>query len=249
MNEAMSLASDALHHGDCLSLMKGIPDGSVDMVLCDLPYGTTACKWDAVIPFPSLWEAYRRVCKASAAIVLTANQPFTSFLITSNLDDFKYALVWAKTRNSHPFFAHVRPLPQHEDICVFSRAKTIYHPQMERAEAAFKVNVNTTGKLRGDEPGKQWQGESETRTERFPTSVLRISNPSREVGLHPTQKPVALMEYLIETYTDEGQLVLDNAMGSGTTCLAARNTGRRFIGIEKDEGYYRIARDRLGLNP
>ncbi len=215
------------------------------MVLCDLPYGTTACKWDSVIPFEPLWAAYRRVCKPRAAIVLTANQPFTSFLISSNLVDFRYSLVWAKTRNSHPFFAHVRPLPQHEDICVFAREKTIYHPQMEQAEMMFKVNVNTTGKLRGDEPGKQWKGESEVRNERFPTSVIRISNPSREVGLHPTQKPVALMEYLIKTYTNDGDLVLDNTMGSGTTCLAAKNLGRRYIGIEKDPIYFEIARKRV----
>ena len=181
--------------------------------------------------------------------MLTANQPFTSFLVASHLGGFKYSLVWAKTRNSHPFFAHVRPLPQHEDICVFCEGKHTYHPQMEAAETPFRVNVNTSGKLRGDEPGKQWQGDSEERTMRFPTSVIRVSNPSREVGLHPTQKPIALMEYLIKTYTNEGETVLDNTMGSGTTCLAARNTGRRFIGIEKDEGYYKVACERLGVQP
>jgi len=241
------LQPNNLYLGDCLDLMKDIPDGSIDMVLCDLPYGTTACKWDTVIPFEPLWSAYRRVCKPAAALVFTANQPFTSKLVMSNVQELKYCLVWEKTRNSHPFFAKIRPLPQHEDILVFGAAKT-YNPQMIKADKPFKRNTKTSGRLDGDKPGKRWDGTSTEATERYPHSVITISNPSLECGSHPTQKPLALMEYLIKTYTNPGDLVLDNCAGSGTTCLAARNLGRRFIGIEKDEGYYQIARKRLGLD-
>lgn len=230
--------------GDCLEKMKDIPDGSVDMILCDLPYGTTACKWDALIPFAPLWAEYRRVCKPNAAIVLTGSQPFTSALIMSNLQDFKYALVWAKTRNSHPFFAKIRPLPQHEDVLVFCRGKHIYNPQMEKSDKPYKINA-AAGKLRGDEALKKWEGESKVSNERCPTSVIRISNSSSEAGLHPTQKPVALMEYLVKTYTGEGQTVLDNCFGSCSTGVACLNTNRRFIGIERDPTYFEIGSKRI----
>ena len=231
-------------HGDCLELMKNIPDKSVDMVLCDLPYGTTKCKWDIRIPFDKLWELYYRICKEHAAIVLTANQPFTSQLVLSNISNFKYSLVWKKTRNSYPFFAKKRPLPQHEDILVFGRAKN-YNPQMIKSEKAFKRNSNAKGRLDGDKEGKKWDGISTDHFERYPTSVIDISNPSSECGLHPTQKPLALMEYLIKTYSNEWDLILDNCAGSGSTLVAAKNLNRQFIGIEKEKEYYDICLERL----
>jgi site-specific DNA-methyltransferase (adenine-specific) len=177
-------------------------------------------------------------------MIFTANQPFSSSLVGSNLQDFKYALVWAKTRNSHPFFAKIRPLPQHEDVLVFCRGKHIYNPQMEKSDKPYKINA-AAGKLRGDEALKKWEGESKVSNERCPTSVIRISNSSSEAGLHPTQKPVALMEYLIRTYTNEDQTVLDNTMGSGTTGVACISTNRHFIGIERDPTYFQIAKDRI----
>jgi site-specific DNA-methyltransferase (adenine-specific) len=237
-------ANCSLFLGDCLEMMKHIPDGSVDMVMCDLPYGTTACKWDSVIPLDALWAEYKRVCKPSAAIVLTTMQPFTSHLCLSNLDAFKYELIWHKTRNSHPFFANKRPLPQHENVLVFCCGQHTYNPQKIKSEKPHKIQV-AIGRTKGDEGGRKWEGETKTSNERFPNSVLQISNPSLEAGLHPTQKPVALMEYLIRTYTHAGETVLDNTMGSGTTGVACVNTGRRFIGIERDAEYFRVASERI----
>ena len=213
--------------GDCLELMREIPDGSIDMVLADLPYGTTSCKWDTVIPFEPLWAAYRRVCKKSAAIVLTASQPFTSALVLSNPDWFKYELVWHKERPSAPGVAKYRPLPQHETILVFGSGRTTYNPQMGRGEP-YRV-ASTAG---GKDHAFGFSGKPFVRVnsgERFPTSVLSVKTQRR--NSHPTQKPVALMEYLIRTYTNAGQTVLDNTMGSGTTGVACVNTGRRYIGI------------------
>ena len=227
--------------GDCLELMREIPDGSIDMVLADLPYGTTACKWDTVIPFEPLWAAYRRVCKKNAAIVLTASQPFTSALVMSNAKDFRYSLVWDKKGTTGFQTAKIMPLRRHEDIVVFYQAKPTYNPAMEvrgapRKKGGSKTDNGCYGELRSSESFNN---------EYYPTSVIEISNASK-VGLqHPTQKPVALMEYLIRTYTNPGELVLDNTMGSGTTGVACVNTGRRFIGIEKDEKFFKIAEGRI----
>lgn len=226
-----------LLHGDCLDLMQTLPDKSVDMVLCDLPYGTTACAWDAVIPFEDLWAQYRRVCRG--AIVLTASQPFTTALAASNLREFKYQWVWQKERPSNPQLAKLQPLKVHEDILVFAAGKAAYNPQglQEIPEADRKVHVpekNTLGHCKRKPYVQTHTG--------YPKSIL--SFPS-ERGLHPTQKPVALMEYLIRTYTNEDDTVLDNTMGSGTTGVACVNTGRRFIGIERDQGYFNIARERI----
>ena len=234
--------------GDCLERMKEIPDGSVDMVLCDPPYATTDISWDSMIDLPLMWKELRRVLKESGVSVFSCNQPFTSKLLLSNESWFKYELVWAKTRNSHPFFAKKRPLPQHETLLVFgNKGWGTYNPQMVKSEKDFVVNSNAKGRLSGDGSTKKWDGVSEKRSERYPTSVITISNPSKGVGLHPTQKPVALMEYLIKTYTQEGETVLDFVMGSGTTGVACKNTGRKFIGIEKDAGYFEIAKQRLGV--
>ncbi|MNQ43870.1 DNA adenine methyltransferase YhdJ [compost metagenome] len=232
-----------LMKGDCLEMMKLIPEGSVDMVLCDLPYGTTACKWDAVIPFADLWVEYKRVVKPGAAIVLTASQPFTSALVMSNTPWFKYQWVWAKKRPSNPMLAKVQCLKVHEDVLVFCDRKAPYFPQGV---------VETDGKPRGGvKPSKTELGfgkgvkadYKQTHTG-YPKSIIEFGTDNTK-NVHPTQKPVALMEYLIRTYTSEGDTVLDNTMGSGTTGVAAVNTGRKFIGIERDDKYFAIAQKRI----
>lgn len=234
-----------LLQGDCLELMKDIPDKSVDMILCDLPYGTTACKWDSVIPFNKLWCQYERVIKDAGAIVLTASQPFTSALIMSNIKMFKYSLVWLKTRPSNVFNAKKMFMKFHEDICVFYKSLPTYNPQMIIGKPYRKVQYSPD---RSDgiygKTGENKGYVSETNGERHPKTVIEISNPNHN-SLHPTQKPVALMEYLIKTYTNEGDLVLDNCMGSGTTGVACKNINRRFIGMELDDEYFRIAKERI----
>lgn len=232
-----------LYNGDCLEIMPTIPAGSIDAIITDLPYGTTRCKWDTIIPFKPMWKEVKRVLKPRGIFITTANQPFASAVIMSNVEYFKYELIWSKTRNTHPFFAKIRPLPSHESILIFGNPKT-YNPQKEKS-SDYKVN-NGFGKLRGDNKGDKWNGQSEIRNEKFPKSVIQISNPSIGNGnLHPTQKPVSLYEYLIKTYTNEGETVLDIAMGSGTTIEAAERTGRNSIGIEKDESIFQIATQRI----
>lgn len=232
--------------GDCLERMGEIPDGSVDMVLCDLPYGTTACKWDAVIPFEPLWAHYRRVTKPNAAIVLTASQPFTSLLVGSNLEAFRYAWVWDKV-NRHTGYGNVSfmPLKRHEDICVFvAGGKPTFNRQMGKgAPYVAKRSGAIAGVYEG---GGLHPQDGVNDGSRNPVSVLSVkADVKSEMGIHPTQKPVALMEYLIRTYTNEGDTVLDNTMGSGTTGVACANTGRKFIGIERDPTYFEIAKQRI----
>ena len=227
---------------DCLDAMCLIPDGSVDMVLCDLPYGTTACKWDSVIPFEPLWANYKRVIKSNGAIVLTASQPFTTALISSNMKDFRYSLVWEKEQATNFMQAHIQFGKSHEDVSVFYQKQPNYAPQMTKADTPSKSG----GKNKIETIGGGFIGgapKNEGSLERFPKSVLRFNRD--RTGLHPTQKPVALMEYLIRTYTNEGDTVLDNCMGSGTTGVACANTGRKFIGIERDLAYFRIAAARI----
>ena len=232
-----------LMQGDCLDRMKEIPDGSVDMILCDLPYGTTACKWDSVIPFEPLWEQYKRIAKKNAAIVLTASQPFTTALIASNMRDFRYCWVWDKVKPSSGLHAKQQPLRQHEDIVVFGTGNAKYNPQLEDAkERTDKPRAANNGEAFG---GKVVLRQHSNGGKKYPRSVLAISNANQHGRVHPTQKPVALMEYLIRTYTNEGDVVLDNCMGSGTTGVACVNTGRKFIGIEMDETYYNVAKDRI----
>ena len=229
-------------------MMKLIPDGSVDMIMADLPYGTTACKWDSVIPFAPLWERYRRVCKPNAAIVLTASQPFTTCLINSNFADFKYCWVWEKSISGDVFNAKNKPLKKHEDVCVFSTGTTAncsdrrmpYNPQGLVACQKKGRNKETVRAFFAPRPSHKAEYLQENTN--YPTSVLKFNN---DRGEHPTQKPVALMEYLIKTYTQEGQTVLDNTMGSGTTGVACQNTGRVFIGIERDPGILATASARI----
>lgn len=231
---------------DCLSWMsRNIRDKSVDMVLCDLPYGMTSNKWDSVIDLDMLWDEYRRVIKGTGVIVLTASQPFTSRLVSSNLGMFKHEWAWIKNRGSN-FANTVRePMKEHESVLVFANKKWIYNRQMqERAESGksrAKYTVEHTSKSKNyrDFEGREHHQISELRV---PSSWQKFNI---EVGLHPTQKPVALFEYLIKTYSNEGNLVLDNCAGSGTTGIACINTNRDYILIEKDLGYYNISKDRV----
>lgn len=235
-----------LFHGDCLEMMKLIPDASVDMILCDLPYGTTSCAWDSVIPLEDLWLEYKRVIKENGAIVLTAAQPFTTALISSNMGMFKYSMIWRKNKVTGFMQAKTKPLNTYEDIVVFGRFKLAaqyfngtYNPQGVVAAGKTEYsNARKADHITGDrKPGVAESGRG------YPKNVLDIA--SEENGVHPTQKPVALMEYLIRTYTNEGDTVLDNTMGSGTTGVACMNTSRRFIGIERLLEYFDGASARI----
>lgn len=246
----MDFKNENLHLmlGDCLERMKEIPDGSVDMILCDLPYGTTACKWDSVIPFDPLWTEYRRVTKKNAAIVLTASQPFTSVLGASNVKDLKYGWIWLKSRATGHLNAKKMPMKSFEDILVFYSKQPTYNPQ-GLVHSPRKVMNSKSDSLRGgDNKTSTVSGgiKFEEYTQEFtnyPRQHLEFASEGATV--HPTQKPVALMEYLIKTYTNEDEVVLDNTMGSGTTGVACKNLGRKFIGIEMDENYFNIAKERI----
>lgn len=235
-----------LVQGECLEAMREIPDASIDMVLCDLPYGTTACKWDTVIPFEPLWSEYRRVAKPNAAIVLTAAQPFTTALIQSNIQHFAYAWVWNKGVSASFVQAKRMPMRIHEDVLVFcANGKTPrYFPQMTQRDKAItyrghKAKPNEAIPLKDAAIGKVY-------TEKYPETILEFScRTAGDRGHHPTQKPVALMEYLIRTYTNQGDTVLDNTMGSGTTGVACLNTGRRFIGMERELSCFEVACQRV----
>ena len=238
--------------GDCLEKMKEIPDGSVDMILTDPPYGTTACKWDSIIPLEPMWEQLNRIIKPNGAIVMTASQPFTTKLISSNYKMFKYCWVWDKVSKTDVFNAKNKPLKQNEDICIFSKGTTAngsnrkmkYFPQGvmagNRKNSNNRVSAGYMGKARPSHKKEHvYHGSN------YPSSIVRFSNADRSNCVHPTQKPVALMEYLIKTYTNENETVLDFTMGSGTTGVACKNTKRNFIGIEKDEKYFKIAEERI----
>jgi site-specific DNA-methyltransferase (adenine-specific) len=245
MEEKVTIGNAELWHGDCLELMQSIHDGSVDMILCDLPYGTTACKWDSVIPFEPLWEQYRRIAKRNAAIVLTASQPFTTTLISSNIECFKYCWVWDKVRGVGFQIAKFRPMMRTEDVAVFGNGKgalATYNPQMVERDKIKKSKCYSSS---DSNPLAYNDGQEREYTHKYPSNVIEVSNASQKGKVHPTQKPVALMEYLIRTYTNEGETVLDNCMGSGTTGVACANTGRRFIGIEKEVKYFDTAYRRI----
>ena len=227
-----------LYNGDCLELMKEIPDKSIDMILADLPYGTTRNKWDEVLPFNALWKEYERIIKDNGAIVLHSQQPFTSKLIMSNLKIYKYSWVWSKSQVSGFLNAKKQPLREHEDICVFYKKQCTYNPQMTKG----KMQLKNTG---GDSSNyNKFEARPHYSDEYYPKTILDF--PLRRFkGGHPTQKPVELAEYLIKTYTNEGDTVLDNVMGSGTTGVACKNLNRNFIGIELDETYFNIAKERI----
>lgn len=234
-----------LYLGDCLDIMPTLPAASVDLILCDLPYGTTQNKWDSVIPLDRLWTEYWRIAKPNAAAVLTGQGLFTAKLIVSSVENYRYSLVWEKTRAGGFLNAGRMPLQAHEDICVFYRTTPAYNPQMRTGKPyAKKHGAGEDGKNYGsfDRAGRTTINDGT----RHPRSVFTVPN-SNEKSQHPTQKPVELMEYLIRTYTNEGDTVLDNCMGSGTTGVAALNCGRKFIGIERDPTYFEIAKNRIGV--
>ena len=237
-----------LMFGDCLERMKEIPDGSVDMILADPPYGTTACKWDTVIPFDAMWFELKRIIKPNGAIVMMASQPFTSALCASNFAGFKYCAVWDKKIPAGMSYARFRPMQQHEDIVVFSKdgGKLNYIPQVTQRDKPIKKGGNKFSEVAPITACKDGAVFKKEYTTKQPTTILQFAKVRRG-ALHPTQKPVELMEYLIKTYTQEGETVLDFVMGSGTTGVAAKNLNRKFIGIEKDAGYFEIARQRLGV--
>jgi len=230
-----------MHHGDCIELMRALPDASVDMVLCDLPYGTTQNKWDSALPLPRLWNEYKRVCRG--AIVLTAQTPFDKVLGASNLAMLRYEWVWEKTHPTGHLNAKRAPMKAHENVLVFYKKQPTYNPiktggHVRKTATKRKDETQTYGLQSFSELGYD-------STERYPRSVLKFASDKQRISLHPTQKPVALMEYLIRTYTNEGDTVLDNTMGSGTTGVACANTGRRFVGMEMDVGYFEIASKRV----
>jgi site-specific DNA-methyltransferase (adenine-specific) len=219
--------------------MHDIPDGSIDMILCDLPYGTTACSWDTIIPFEPLWSHYKRIIKPNGAIVLTASQPFTSKLVMSNLEWFKYEWIWEKYAISGHLNAKIMPLKKHENILVFCKGKTKYNPQMTKG-----IPYDVTYSTHSQNYGKQ---KDNVRTinngTRYPVSIQKMKHESDK--LHPTQKPVALFEYLIRTYTNEGDTVLDNCAGSGTTAIACIKTDRNYILIEQEQKYIDVIHKRI----
>ena len=228
-----------LYNGDCLEIMKNIADKSVDMILCDLPYGTTACKWDIIIPFDKLWEQYERIIKDNGAIVLTASQPFTTVLNQSNLKIFRYEWIWIKNNTTGFQLANKMPLKKHENISVFYKKLPTYNPQGLQA-------YGKTNKRGSAGNGGHLANECNQYIQQFtnyPTQLLEFAYDKDK--LHPTQKPVALFEYLIKTYTNDGETVLDNCMGSGTTGVACQHLNRNFIGIELDENYFNIAKQRI----
>jgi len=231
--------------GDCLEVMKEIPDKSIDMILCDLPYGTTACKWDTIIPFEPLWKEYERIIKPNGAIVLTASQPFTSALVMSNPKLFRYEWIWIKNRGSNFALANKMPIKEHESVLVFYKKLPTYNPiKQQRAESGKErvktiINPSTVSENYGGIVLQEGKIYDELR---FPSSWQKFNC---EVGLHPTQKPVALFEYIIKTYSNEGELILDNCAGSGTTGVACQNLNRNYILIEKEQEYIDIINQRL----
>ena len=242
----MDIEKYTLILGDCIEQMKNIPSNTIDMVLCDLPYGITHCKWDTIIPFDELWEQYDRICKENAAICLFGVEPFASKIRLSNLDDYRYDWIWEKTQGTGHLNAKKMPLRCHESICVFYKKLPTYNPiktyghKRKVATANHKRNSNT-----GEIYGKCDKFSDYDSTERYPRSVIKFASDKQKENYHSTQKPVALCQYLIKTYSNEGDLILDNTMGSGTTGVACLKENRRFIGIEKDAKYFDIATERL----
>ena len=234
-----------LWHGDCLELMNKIPDKSVDMVLCDLPFGTTKNEWDKPLPFDALWEQYNRIIKDNGAIVLFSQMPFTAELNMSNLKMFRYEWIWQKTKCTGFMNAKKMPMKSHENICVFYKKLPTYNPQGIQTGVQIKTGRSRKGNSRNY--GKTGCGNPEyiQTITGYPKDIICFSNPSNKGHLHSNQKPVALLEYLIKTYTNEGEVVLDNCMGSGSTGVACINTNRKFIGIELDEKYFEIACERV----
>lgn len=230
-----------LFEGDCLEVMKDIPDKSVDMILCDLPYGTTDCKWDVIIPFEPLWKEYNRIIKPDRCIALFGSEPFSTLLRMSNFKGYKYDWIWNKKLAGNGIVAHHQPLKIHELISIFN-AKNTYYPIKTKGKFRSKMTneIRTSEIHQGDYAAKTYQND-----EYYPVSIQEFTSANRNNRIHPTQKPVALFEYLICTYTQEGETILDNCAGSGTTAIACLNTNRNYILIEKDPTYVRLSRERI----
>lgn len=234
--------------GDCLELMQNIPAKSVDMILCDLPYGTTACKWDTVIPFEPLWTQYKRIIKDNGAIVLFGSQPFTSALVMSNVKWFKCEWIWRKHKGTNIYGVKREPLKIHESCILFAKNKYTYNPQMTEGKPYKQRGSHNIGKSDGLIIANKKVGYAKDfdSSKRYPISVQEFSNHNqKDNSFHPTQKPVPLLEYLVKTYTNEGETVLDNCAGSGTTAIACLNTNRNYICIEKEPKYYEIINKRI----
>lgn len=232
---------DKIYNEDCLEGMKRIPDGSVDCIICDLPYGTTACKWDVVIPFEPLWEQYKRIIKDGRPIVLFSSQPFTTDVINSNRKSFKYCWYWIKNQGTNFFHAKKMPIRKVEEILVFN--SKIYYPQMTDGH-------KPTNSAKGCSNGSVYYGKNKRdyiggSTKRFPTNILEYKCVNNYKRSHPSEKPIELLQFLVKTYTKEGELILDNCIGVGTTAIAAINTNRHFIGFELEKKYFDIANDRI----
>jgi len=244
-------STSILHNADCLKAMKDIDDGSVDMVMADPPYGTTACAWDSIIPLEPMWEHLKRVIKPNGAIVMTASQPFTTTLIASNMKMFKYEWIWEKTVATNFMFVKKQPAKKHENILVFYKKQPTYNIQFEKGKPysdkrthRYKNGVGCERESIADIMKQGIKKPIDNKGKRYPSTIRKFSNGNKG-NVHPTQKPVALMEYLIKTYTNKGEMVLDFCMGSGTTGVAARRLGRNFIGIEKDKEYFNNAKQRI----
>lgn len=240
----MKIDTIKLLEGDCLELMKDIPDGSIDMILCDLPFGVSVCSWDKILPVNKLWEQYERIIKQNGAIVLFGSEPFASLLRTSNLKMYKYDWIWDKGNHSSPLLAKKQPLRVYEKILVFYKKQPNYSPQMTKGKPykkdyGYKKHANAiNGTVMIDNNNESGQ--------RYPINIIKFPmSRNNQERLHPTQKPIALLEYLIKTYTSENETVLDNCMGSGSTAIACINTGRKFIGMEKENKYFEIAKRRV----
>ena len=246
-----------LIQGDCLEKMKDIPDKSIDFILCDLPYGTTKCKWDVVIPFDKLWEQYNRIAKPNSCIALFGNEPFSSALRLSNLPAYRYDWYWQKDKAANFLFGNKMPLKVIEIISVFYNSQPTYNPQKEinpkgisKRHLSFGKGVGNSDRAKSimpNMPGMPKKGKDYEPDKLLPKQLIYFSREQRN-KVHPTQKPVALLEYLIKTYTNEKETVLDNCMGSGSTGVACKNLNRNFIGIELDEKYFNIAKDRINEN-
>ena len=238
-----SVTGSAVFHGDCLEIMKSIPDSSIDMILCDLPYGTTQCNWDVVIPFDKLWEQYERVIKENGAIVLTGAEPFSSILRISNLKLYKYDWIWDKVKGTGFLNAKKQPMRNHEIVSVFYKKQCTYNPM--KTKGHNKKESFRAKHLQTEVYGDMKNDYSYSSTERYPRSIQVFSTDTQNSSIHPTQKPISLFQYLIKTYTNEGETILDNCAGSGTTGIACINTNRNYILIEKEQKYFDVINERI----
>ena len=236
-----------LYQGECLHIMKDFPDNSIDAIICDLPYGTTECEWDVIIPFEPMWEQIKRIRKDTTPILLFGNEPFSSYLRSSNIDEYKYDIYWQKERATNIFQVSKRPGKVIENICVFYKKQCTYNPQMITYTGPKRTNKVKNGKL-GTlvDSGKGTPKEYQDTGKRYPLQIVEFKRDVLTSNLHPTQKPIELMKYLVRTFTNEGDTVLDFTMGSGTTGEACIELQRKFIGIELKQGYFNIAKNRLG---